>query len=60
MMNLNKDIFTVNKNKLGFILNKTFHKKYLNNWFWSGKLLTVCIQNKIGILALIMHIFVKG
>jgi hypothetical protein len=40
MMNLNEDIFTVNKNKLGFILNKTFHKKYLNNWFWSGKLLT--------------------
>jgi hypothetical protein len=35
-MNLNEDIFTVNKNKLGFILNKTFHKKYLNNWILIG------------------------
>jgi hypothetical protein len=27
-MNLNEDIFTVNQNKFGFILNKTLHKKY--------------------------------
>ena len=39
-MNLNEDIFTVNKNKFGFILNKTLHKNYLNNWLWSGKLIT--------------------
>jgi hypothetical protein len=38
-MNLNEDIFTVNQNKFGFILNKTLHKKYLNNWLWSGKLI---------------------
>ena len=39
-MNLNEDIFTVNQNKFGFILNKTLHKNYLNNWLWSGKLIT--------------------